>query len=170
MGFYLITHLCGHSQYRSVRDWDPEYRDKRLQVEASRPCTDCWKAEQDELWAQEAREVGASNQALGLPPLIGTSRQVAWAEIIRSKMAADLAQVVDLLKKQRYLRQRPIVLLGAEAIAGIIDDCVTEYMRNPSAQFFITVHTRLDTHFKKLLFSRLRIEAMKLSVDAKERT
>ena len=170
MGFYLVTHSCGHNQYRNIRDRPSDYRDKRLRIEAARTCSACWRAQQDELWAADARKLRLRNQALGLPPLVGTPRQVVWAEIIRSKMPAELAQVVGSLKNGRYLRQRPVVLLGTDAIGRIIEECVAEYITNSSAKFLITVHKSLESHFKKHLHRRLRLEAMKLSVDSKERT
>lgn len=168
MGYYLVTHSCGHNDYRMIRAGGPDYRDKRLAFEASRLCTACWKNQQDALWAEEAKQAAALNKNLGLPALVGTPRQIAWAETIRSKMADDLPPIAHSLRNSRYLRQKRFALLTPDTLNRVIDECITDYMTDPSAHFFITVHKNLERHFKKHFFSCLRTEAMKLSEDDKE--
>ena len=83
MAKYTVTHRCGHKQqhavYGSNRDWEL----KRL---AEQVCAACYKEvlqkadEKDVAWATEN----------GLPALIGTEKQVAWANAIRRGKRAEL--------------------------------------------------------------------------------
>ena len=151
-----------------IRDHDPAYRDKRLALEASRLCTACWKRQQDALWADQAKEAAALNNNLGLPALAGTPRQIAWAETIRSKMLNDLPSIAASLRNSHYLRQKRFSSLTTETLNRLIDECITDYMTDPSAKFFITIRNSLERHLKKHFFSCLRTEAMKQSEDDKE--
>lgn len=156
MGHYLVTHSCGHQQYRMVRDWNSDYRDKRLAFETSRRCSTCWKLEQDALRTDHAKLANALNQANSLPPLTGTPQQIAWAEIIRSSFLTDLPLIAESLKDSRYLRQKRFASLTHADLDRLIAQCISDCMTNPSASFFIDVRNKLETHFKTILYRRIR--------------
>jgi hypothetical protein len=83
MAKYTVTHKCGHTQqhviYGSNRDWEL----KRL---AEQVCAACYKEAllkddgKDVAWAQES----------GLPALIGSEKQIPWANSIRRGKWAEL--------------------------------------------------------------------------------
>lgn len=89
MSKYSIQHSCGHTVIHNIvgptRD-----RDRKAEWIGSRPCEDCWRAEQDRQ-RQEANAAAAeSNQAAGLPTLTGSPKQIAWAETIRARALAAI--------------------------------------------------------------------------------
>lgn len=90
MAKYSVTHTCGHTErlafYGSMKD-----RDWRLNREQGSDCQDC-------RIAQANADAAQSNLTAGLPTLVGTERQIGWAESIRGKQikAVDAVEA-DLL-------------------------------------------------------------------------
>lgn len=90
MAKYQIEHTCGHivthnlTGKGSYRDW------KKSQLE-SEICSDCWKANAAEAAAAKTAEVG-------LVPLSGTEKQVAWANSIRLEKLAEIDKTVAEIK------------------------------------------------------------------------
>lgn len=75
---YEITHTCGHEITHDltgkVRD-----RDSRMTWLKMQPCLACKNA-------AENAQAAAAAAAAGLPALVGTDRQVAWATTIRQRL------------------------------------------------------------------------------------
>lgn len=86
-----FTHSCGHGGYvvgRNRRDAD--YQANRL---AQQECWECRKTAETAAAAQSAREHG-------LPPLTGSPKQIAWAETIRQRVLARLAEAISGLPRE----------------------------------------------------------------------
>lgn len=77
MAHYSIGHTCGHSS-RIALTGSYASRERELARLADGPCADCRRAQ-----AQE-RRAAESSQAQGLPGLVGSPKQIAWAESIRA--------------------------------------------------------------------------------------
>jgi len=83
MAKYTVTHKCGHKQEHQVYGSNREWELKRL---AEQVCAACYKEalqkadEKDVAWAQEN----------GLPALIGSEKQIPWANAIRREKWAEL--------------------------------------------------------------------------------
>lgn len=80
MAKYDVTHSCGHTErydligpHRS-REWRLERMRRDL-------CPDCWRSERQRKNAEAAK----FNRAIDLPPLVGTAKQIPWAESIRAR-------------------------------------------------------------------------------------
>jgi hypothetical protein len=88
MAKYTITHSCGHPQdhqiygtnTRGQREWQAAQR-------AKTPCADCVGATRAEL-ADRAATVA---QDAGWPTLVGSDKQIAWAQSLRADAVAALA-------------------------------------------------------------------------------
>jgi hypothetical protein len=81
-----IKHTCGHTV---AHDIDPN-RARKIRHLAGHPCRDCQQAELDAKGRELEREVAElkaareNREELGLPALIGSAKQIAWAKDIRS--------------------------------------------------------------------------------------
>jgi len=89
MAWENITHCCGHVVRHQIYGKVSE-RENKASWLAEKPCTECWKAEQEAKRAEEnARALGQA-KILELPELTGTPKQVAWATTIRAKALEGL--------------------------------------------------------------------------------
>lgn len=110
MADHSITHTCGHTVIHDIGI----NRSRLIRHLAGRPCSNCQNAETEakntELTRENQRlenEIEAAREsisAIGLPPLVGSLKQVAWAEQIRatafrhsrSSIPHELPQTVEL--------------------------------------------------------------------------
>lgn len=85
MAQYTVTHKCGHEVVHRL--YGPSrQREWRLKKLAEELCPACEEAER----AKRNAEAAARNREMGLPPLTGTEKQVAWAESIRARIMKEL--------------------------------------------------------------------------------
>ena len=87
MAQYQIRYACGHTELIQLYGKSAE-REKEIEHRENRLCKECWLAEQRK--ADEA--VIASVKDSGLAPLVGSPKQVAWANGIRAKFFAEHGQ------------------------------------------------------------------------------
>lgn len=81
MGKYQVEHTCGHTEV--VELFGPcKQRDATVERLSARVCADCYREQ-----ARQADQqlIDAVNAEVSLPELIGTPKQVEWAEAIRAK-------------------------------------------------------------------------------------
>ena len=87
MAKYEVTYACGHTETIQLYGKSVD-RQKEIERREKRLCKECWIAEQRK--ADEA--VIASVKNSGLVPLVGSPKQVAWAERIRAEFFAEHGQ------------------------------------------------------------------------------
>ena len=85
---YDVKHKCGHTRFTTFygKDWQHQ---RQLEFEAAKLCPDCFKGSLE----QRSLETAATNLAAGLPELLGSPKQVAWAESIRAAALAELNKI-----------------------------------------------------------------------------
>lgn len=83
-----VTHSCGHTQRHDLSGNSKQADDRAAHV-ANGLCRECWIAEAREKEATEAATFAAAN---ALPALVGSEKQVAWAEKIRAEKLAGLRE------------------------------------------------------------------------------
>lgn len=116
MAKYTITRSCGHNETIQIFG-KVANRDGIARAESRKLCECCREAKRDADNAAAAK----SNQSAGLPALAGSAKQVAWAETIRAKAAAQLGQVREQLAArlatgEDTADQRWAAQLGVEVI------------------------------------------------------
>lgn len=89
MAWQYPTHTCGHSGERYQAYGKMDARERQLAAIESKPCPECRKAAAD----KQAAEAG-------LPMLVGSDKQVAWAADIR-------ARALRLLPPEKAQKIRP---------------------------------------------------------------
>lgn len=115
MAKYTVTRNCGHEETVALfgkikgREWRLE------NVETQKLCTECYQAEMKRLHEEENREAAEIAREMGLPALTGTEKQVAWAELIRQQMLADLDKFIYKQVKIEH-RNDPSFLEAVEKI------------------------------------------------------
>ena len=103
MAHYDISHTCGHDErielFGPTRD-----RERRIEWLQGRPCTECWKKEREaEAEARKDKEAAMIAEKFGddaaealnaisdaACKLVGSSRQIMWAEDIRAKCITEI--------------------------------------------------------------------------------
>lgn len=91
MAKYQITHACGHVQTHQIFGSNTKgQRDSKRDWLASCLCEDCYREEQRAKHDSANKVAAATNKANNLPSLVGTQKQIEWAESIRAKKVADL--------------------------------------------------------------------------------
>lgn len=107
MAKYYVTHSCGHEICHQLvgKHSDRERKEEWL---ASVPCLECKQEEDDRARDDHNQQSAKENAAAGLPSLIGTEKQVAWAETIRKDLVArlDAAEAIYPGKLAKILADR----------------------------------------------------------------
>lgn len=101
MAKYSVDHTCGHSQTHELLGPHKE-RDRKLAWLETTVCSDCCHAKREADHAAAATLAAEENQAAGLPALIGSEKQVAWAESIRVPICAALAAAESTLAARTW--------------------------------------------------------------------
>jgi hypothetical protein len=97
MAKYTIPYICGHSG--TVNLIGPHRsRESRLAYLERGECFDCYKQHSTEVSREQAKE-------LELPALVGTEKQIAWAETLRIEKFMDIEAAVERLKDKKEHRQ-----------------------------------------------------------------
>ena len=87
MAKYDVTYACGHTETIQLYGKSTD-REKEIARLENRLCKKCYIAEQQEA----VKEVVNSVKDFGLVPLVGSPKQVAWAEEIRARFFAEHGQ------------------------------------------------------------------------------
>jgi len=94
MAWYNITYACGHEGREQIygptknRQWIADRKAEGL-------CPDCYQKELKRKHEEENAKAAEVNKEYGLPELIGTPKQVAWAETCRRDLIAKIQKVID---------------------------------------------------------------------------
>lgn len=123
MAKYHITHSCGHTLEHRL-DGPERERPARRDRLAGRTCNAC-----------RTQEAAASNQTMGMPPLTGTDRQIAWAESIRNELAPRMDELI-----QEHLSRGRAAGYSADDVARTQDHLAWVYravMNTTSAGWWI---------------------------------
>lgn len=94
MAKYEVTYKCGHKGIVELFGKESERQRKIEWYEENCICPECYAAEQ-------AAKREAEAQKYALPELVGTEKQVAWAEKIRSKFV-DLREAQAKKNEKLY--------------------------------------------------------------------
>jgi hypothetical protein len=115
MAKYTVTRSCGHEETIQLigkikdRDWRLEH------VEASKLCYDCWQKELARQREEEHREAAEVAREQHLPALIGTEKQIPWAESVRQLLLAAIDEFIYRYVKAEK-RNDPKLLEAVERI------------------------------------------------------
>jgi hypothetical protein len=89
MAQYKIDRACGHVETIQIYGTDAHGERKRTAAyEATRSCDACYAVARDARRVLEAATAAVAAQERGLAALVGSPKQIAWAERIRAEVLA----------------------------------------------------------------------------------
>jgi hypothetical protein len=143
MSWYEVNYTCGHNDrmqvYGPTRD-----RQTIADRESRKDCPECWRKKQDARNAESALAASCDAAAAGLPSLVGSDKQVAWAETIRAKMLAELKPIVVSAKAKQSLAEQGRIALDDPRyvqLQAAIDAQADSYRMQASAKWWIDHRT-----------------------------
>lgn len=88
MAWEMVNYSCGHSEreqfYGPHRD-----RERKKEWKERGVCSDCYRKQKNEERAKASQVAAEQAKAGGLPALVGSEKQIAWAETIRKNALAS---------------------------------------------------------------------------------
>lgn len=127
MAKYTINYTCGHTGRIELFGKHANRENRINWLENNSVCTDCYKAAKEAERAAEAKIAAEKNK--GLPQLIGTPKQIAWAETIRAEILKD----AKVYRANAEAATDPGAKIRAEAILNVING----YEAHVSASWWI---------------------------------
>ena len=109
MAKYNVTQSCGCTTRHDLigphksREW-------RIKILSEKPCDSCWREERERRNAEQNAEAAKANRELELPALIGTEKQIPWAESIRLRLLRAVDEVLQIRGDLRDHPHMPAVL------------------------------------------------------------
>lgn len=141
MAQYTITHTCGHTE--TVQLYGPgRERDRKAEWMTNNICPECFKAEQAAKRQAENEAAAAQNTAESLPELLGSPKQVAWAETLRRKALdqianGELLSEASVKEAMEGAADDPARLARLKRAQELIKGFVGELRRQDSAKWWI---------------------------------
>ena len=127
MAKYNVTYTCGHTGRIELFGKYSDRENRINWLENNSVCQDCYRAAKEAERAAEAKIAAEKNK--GLPQLIGTPKQIAWAETIRAEILKD----AKMYRANAEAATDPETKIRAEAILNVING----YEAHVSASWWI---------------------------------
>jgi hypothetical protein len=103
MGKYTVRRRCGHEEELNLYGHIEE-RDRRRDYETGLLCAQCYKLKLEEDRRKASEAAALEGKEKGLPDLVGTEKQIAWALRIRRSVCEDLASAESWVLGEREKR------------------------------------------------------------------
>lgn len=131
MAKYDVTYVCGHTVYNAVQLFGPDVqRQRTLAYLREQPCRDCLRRIDEERAAEHAAKHG-------LPPIVGSDKQIAWATVLRYQA---LVLIDRVLTEHNVPPTTPIRVPEAMAFPGehmTVADALARLHAEDSARWWI---------------------------------
>jgi len=93
MAKYTVSHICGHDETHNLFGPTGD-RQRKMEWLRTVPCSACHRADMQADRERAAEESARINAERGLPALLGSPKQIAWAEEIRARLVAELRDLL----------------------------------------------------------------------------
>ena len=128
MAKYNITYACGHE---GIVNLVGKIKERERYIEwasSNKLCPECYRAKVEKERAEENRRAQAEAEADGLPPLVGTPKQVAWATTIRQR-------IINFMKEKHgeHLRTFQVEIMEGVRCAAKERGVAAEKLKNADA-------------------------------------
>ena len=110
MAHYNITYTCGHTDRVNLIG-PHRSRESRIAYLEGGPCFECYKAQRHEVARAQA-------EVMDLPALVGTEKQIAWAETIRVALLTAIDKAVEAYYGDRETQTYRLILQTVEVISN----------------------------------------------------
>ncbi len=143
MAKYDVTYRCGHSARVELFGAHKE-RESKLDWMRGTLCPECYRAQKEAERQQVNAQAATANAAAGLPALVGTEKQVAWAESIRRTALAEAAKVRALDRTKVAASIDPRQIEVATAYLAAYDGAMSTLKTESSAKWWIDNREETD--------------------------
>lgn len=132
MAKYTVKFACGHEEVINLYGSHAE-RERKIDGK----CSECYKAE------KKAEKETESSKIEDMPELQGSEKQVAWANDIRNKMAAEVVEYIESKTKTNIKTFAAAFAAFSEeqkALAVRISEVIAKYatlITETSAKYYI---------------------------------
>lgn len=133
MAKYNITYICSHEETIELFG-KHDGRDREIARREKQKCFACYQAAKNEAAMQVVASVSAE---VALPALVGSPKQIAWAEKIR---AAAIAVLIAKRETERRIKDAPFRGAPAErydAAIAELDERIERAAGEVSAKWWI---------------------------------
>lgn len=136
MAKYEVVHSCLHSQTHVLFGPNKD-RERKLEWLATTLCTECYHAKLVEDREAASKQCHEWSKVEGLSPLVGTPKQIAWAETLRASMLGNARIEADRIKSRIDLVSEQRGADKAQAAWAAILDSLTWISQQDQAKFWI---------------------------------
>lgn len=144
-GVITVLHACGHEGKHAVSGGEPERRQREDWLRRQ-PCQACWRATQ-------RQDAAAHAATLGLPPLVGSVEDIAWAEVLRAKAIAQNKAYHDQLLAEDPFAEVPAL---RDAVVGAARTAMDTLVAECHAKWWIENRFEVMDHVKQSAAQALR--------------
>jgi hypothetical protein len=143
MVFYLICERCG-SEYRTYKDIgrNKSYRDWLREKESTKEphgyCNECYPIIVAEDRANETKKALDDADVKGLPILIGSEKQIAWAAVLRRDKIKEIEGLIKRIETILSVNLKNVgVTCDQDTLNTEVEILTEELISNPSAKWWI---------------------------------
>ena len=140
MAKYTVTCSCGHEDTVSLIG-NHRSRESRIDyLQQSGGCAECYEQQRNESRQQATAQATQEAKDAELPDLIGSEKQVAWAVTIRSKLLAEIEEIVTRLKQDKDYQ---LILLAVDRLQQITEAKQWIDWRDDGGKYLLVVIGRI---------------------------
>lgn len=162
MAKYDVRFSCGHVATICLYGKEADRQRKIAWYEENGLCPDCYRKQQEEEKKAAAEKAAAEASSLGLPELIGSPKQIAWADKIRVGIVNTIADCNQQLLKSgedaKNSGKGPEVLADIDTALRLVDAFSQVISAEKSASKIIDWSQKTTNVFKLVLIHKTSVE------------
>lgn len=162
MAKYDVRFSCGHVATICLYGKEADRQRKIAWYEENGLCPDCYRKQQEEEKKAAAEKAAAEASSLGLPELIGSPKQIAWADKIRVGIVNTIADCNQQLLKAgedaKNSGKGPEVFADIDTALRLVDAFSQVISAEKSASKIIGWSQKTTNVFKLVLVHKTSVE------------
>ena len=162
MAKYDVRFSCGHTATIELFGKEKDRQRKIAWYEENGLCPDCYRKQQEEEKKAAAEKAAAEASSLGLPELIGSPKQIAWADKIRVGIVNTIADCNQQLLKSgedaKNSGKGPEFLADIDTALRLVDAFSQVISAEKSASKIIDWSQKTTNVFKLVLIHKTSVE------------
>ena len=162
MAKYDVRFSCGHVATICLYGKEADRQRKIAWYERDGLCPDCYRKQQEEEKKAEAEKAAAEAASFGLPELVGSPKQIAWADKIRVGIVNTIAdcnrQLLKTGEDAKTSGKGPEVLADIDTALRLVDAFSQVISAEKSASKIIDWSQKTTNVFKLVLIHKTSVE------------
>lgn len=162
MAKYDVRFSCGHVATICLYGKEEDRQRKIAWYEENGLCPDCYRKQQEEEKKAAAEKAAAEAASFGLPELVGSPKQIAWADKIRVGIVNTIADCNQQLLKSgedaKNSGKGPEVLADIDTALRLVDAFSQVISAEKSASKIIDWSQKTTNVFKLVLIHKTSVE------------